>query len=115
MEYLAVLGVFTAIMPQVLITMCAMAAAFHGVLGHRKAPRRVLVYGICLACYLLPVSLGLLLLNEAIDAFRFAWAVAISVATPSATAMMAYSFGKEIYDDQQILARLDEWESIELP
>ena len=113
LENLAVIVVTMAIMPPVYLTLLAMAGTFHGVLRHRKAPWRAILYGVGLAGYLLSSGLTILAL-DGLDVPRVTWAITMSIATPMIIAVTAKQLGKEILKEEEILARLDRWEEIEL-
>lgn len=116
LEYLAVVVVTAATIPPIVLVLCATAGAIHGVLRHPRVPRRAILYATALACYLLPGSLGLMLLcGVRVDGAIVAWAVATSIATPLVVVLVASQLGAEIRKDEQSLARITDWEAIELP
>ena len=115
LECAAVVVVSLAIISPVFLTLCAMAGAIHGVLRHRKAPRRAILYGAGLAGYLLASGLGLMTLVHRLDAATITWAIAMSLAGPLIIAISATYMGNEIRKDEETLARLGPWEAIELP
>ena len=113
LEYLAVLLVWAAIVPVLLLTLSAMAGTFHGVLRHRQSPRRAVLYGVGLTGLLLPGALALLG-KEGLNVFTLSYAITLVIATPLFIALVARHWGKEIRKDQETLSRLDQWEGIEL-
>ncbi len=112
-EVIAVLVLIALIVPPIFLALFAMTGAWAGIFRHRRAPRRIWVYGVALAIYL---TIGGIVLfgAEGMDVARIVYTGLMSIAVPAVFSVAAKLMSTQVIAADNQSLRIRQWQAIEL-